>query len=162
MLYTRNAAGNAARGRANRPHLEFLRLTGVRNWKPFGPMARPGHSCASLLSRATAVFAIGLVLALLVFASSPQLHGWLHGHEMGALGAAHNSGNPASHPSDADDDDSGCVVTLFAQGLVLALASVALFFTGPAPSVANVGPFKRILPEAPRYLLLPTQAPPRA
>jgi len=119
-------------------------------------MAQPGHLRPSLLSRATAALAIGLVLALSVFAASPQLHGWLHGHDLGAVSAGHDGGSPARHPPDADDNDSGCVVTLFAQGLVLALASVALFFTGQTLRIANVRPFERIFPEAPRYLLLPT------
>jgi hypothetical protein len=52
------------------------------------------------------------------------------------------------------------VVTLFAQGLVLGLALVALFFTGRILChLANPLP-ERIGPPAPGYLHLPPQAPP--
>jgi len=112
-----------------------------------------------MLSRATALLAIGLVLALSVFAASPELHERLHGHASGAVGAAHGDKGPVGHAQDTQDDD-GCVVTLFAQGLVLALAVLALAFTGRTIRLADFEHLDRIIPDAPRYLLLPTQAPP--
>jgi hypothetical protein len=108
----------------------------------------------------TAALAIALVLALTVLAASPELHERLHGHHADAAGVAHQDGVPASGPK-ADHDD-GCVVTLFAQGVVLALALVALAFTGQTLRSASLALFDRVIPEAPRYLHLPTQAPPLA
>jgi len=122
-------------------------------------MDRSGRHSQSLLSRATALMAIGLVLALSVFAASPELHERLHGHEPGALARAHGTGLPAGHAQETRDDD-GCVVTLFAQGLVLALGLVALAFTGQTLPSEDFELLDRIIPEFPRYLLLPTQAPP--
>jgi hypothetical protein len=94
-----------------------------------------------------------LVLALAVLAASPDLHERLHGHDA-------NASATASHPASLDDED-GCVVTLFAQGIILALALLALAFTGQLVRVADLPAFDRILPDAPQYRLLPTQAPPR-
>ena len=76
---------------------------------------------------------------------------------IGALASAHRDAGPAGR--DAQDDD-GCVVTLFAQGLVLALAVVALAFTGLTLRFEDSLLLDRIVPEAPRYLHLPPQAPP--
>jgi hypothetical protein len=114
----------------------------------------------TLLARATALLAVALVLALSVFAASPGLHELLHGHER-AAGAVHHDASPASHPQDADGDD-GCVVTLFAQGVVLALAFAALAFTGQTLHLADFWISDRVVPEDPRFLHLPTQAPPAA
>jgi hypothetical protein len=95
-----------------------------------------------------------LVLALAVLASSPDLHERLHSHPA----AAHQLPAPG-HGANAGDD--GCVVTLFAQGIVAALMFFLVVFSGdvvrpdvlPAPAM--------IPPGAPPYLRLPTQAPPR-
>jgi hypothetical protein len=122
-------------------------------------MARPRLNRPSLISRTTAFLAIILVLALSVLAASPELHARLHGHGLGAIGAAHNNRGLASQAPDTEDDD-GCVVALFAQGVVLALAVAALPFTGQILRLSDFELLDRINPEAPRYLLLPTQAPP--
>jgi len=166
MLYAVNAlraAGEAAVATLRpdaRPPGGFLRLTGARNWRGLaGRMDRSGSHGPPLLSRATALLAVCLVLALSVFAASPELHERLHGHPAAALVGAHAGGIPAGQASDAQDDD-GCVVTLFAQGLVLALALVALAFTGQTLRLGDSELLDRIIPESPRYLLLPTQAPP--
>ena len=108
----------------------------------------------SLLTRSTASLAVLLVLALTVLSASPELHERLHGHH--AAGATQHSDAPAK----AADSDEGCVVTLFAQGLVLALGIVALAFAGRALVRSHFAPSDRIPPEAPRYLHLPKQAPP--
>jgi hypothetical protein len=105
----------------------------------------------------TAALAIALVLCLTVLAASPDLHERLHGHNPGAAAAGHHEGLPAQ----ADDDD-GCVVTLFAHGVALALALFALAFAGTILRLADFGGFDRVIPESPRYLLLPTQGPPLA
>jgi hypothetical protein len=107
----------------------------------------------TLLTRFTAVLAMLLVLALAVLAASPDLHERLHGHDL-------HPATAAGHPSAADDED-GCVVTLFAQGIVLALALLALAFTGQLVRLADLPAIDRILPESPQYLFQPTQAPPR-
>jgi hypothetical protein len=109
----------------------------------------------SLQTRITALLAVFLVLVLTVLAASPELHERMHGHAPGAPAHA------AAHPGAAvPDDDDGCVVTLFAQGIVLALALFALAFTGQRLRLADFAVFDRIPPAAPSYLFLPTQAPP--
>jgi hypothetical protein len=111
----------------------------------------------TLLARSTAALAIGLVLALTVLASSPELHERLHGHEA-APAAAHHEGASAQ----ADDSDDGCIVTLFAQGIVLALGILALAFTGQRLRLPDFADFDRVTPESPRFLHLPPQGPPLA
>jgi len=71
-------------------------------------------------------------------------------------GAGHSDGEQPA------DDDDGCVVTLFAQGLVLPLAFAALAFTGRKLRLLDFELADRVAPESPRYLRLPTQAPPTA
>jgi hypothetical protein len=110
-----------------------------------------------MIARATAWLAIGLVLALAVFAANPELHERLHGHHALAAGAVQH-GTQAK----ADESDDGCVVTLFAQGVVLALSLLALAFTGRTVRPADFAHVDRVIPDAPRYLLQPTQAPPLA
>ena len=110
----------------------------------------------TLLARTAAVLAVLLVLALTVLAASPELHERLHAHDAAATAAAGHHGEAAA---DADD---GCVVTLFAQGLLAALAFFALTFTGQKVRTAAFARFAPILPDAPPYRLRPTQAPPAA
>jgi hypothetical protein len=120
-----------------------------------------GHSSPSLLARSTASLAIVLVLALTVLASSPELHERLHGHHAQAAGAAHHDGGVANGTK-PDESDDGCIVTLFAQGVVLALSILALASTGQTLRLADFALFDRVIPEAPPFLHLPTQAPPLA
>jgi hypothetical protein len=117
-----------------------------------------GHSRTTLLARSTASLAIVLVLVLSVLASSPELHERLHGHQATAA-AAHHDGGVASGAK-ADDSDDGCIVTLFAQGVVLALSILALAFTGRTLRLGDFFVADRVVPESPPYLHLPTQAPP--
>jgi hypothetical protein len=116
-------------------------------------MFRLGHARPPALARFAASLGIGLVLALTVFAASPELHGWLHDHEPGA---AHHHDGQGGIP----DNDDSCAVTLFAQGLVVPLSLVALAFTGQTLRLLDFAFGDRIVPESPRYLRLPTQAPP--
>jgi hypothetical protein len=120
-------------------------------------MPSRSHSRPSLAARMTASLAIVLVLALTVLSASPDLHERLHGHQA-ATSAAHHDGIPGG--SAADDGDAGCIVTLFAQGVVLALGIVALAFTGQKLRTPALAVFDRVIPEAPHFLHLPTQAPP--
>jgi hypothetical protein len=119
-----------------------------------------GLSRPTLLARTTASLAIGLVLALTVLAASPELHERLHGHEAAAT-AVHHDGLPGTTVQ-ADDSDDGCIVTLFAQGVVLALSILALAFTGQTLRLSDFADFDRVIPESPRYLHLPPQGPPLA
>jgi hypothetical protein len=114
------------------------------------------HRKPTLLARSTALAGILLVLALTVLAASPDLHERLHARDTPAASA------PSHHAAaTAPDDDGGCVVTLFAQGIILALALLSLAFTGQVLRLADFAVFDRIPPESPSYLLQPTQAPPR-
>jgi hypothetical protein len=120
-------------------------------------MFRQIHNRPSLLARMTAALAVALVLCLTVLAASPDLHERLHGHNAGAASAEHHDGLPSK--ADADD---GCVVTLFAHGVALALALFTLVFAGTTLRLSDFADVDRVIPESPRYLLLPTQAPPLA
>jgi hypothetical protein len=118
-------------------------------------MFRRTQNRPSSLACATASLAVVLVLVLTVLAASPDLHERLHGHAT----AAQHDGGPAGRQQFPDNDE-GCVVTLYAQGIVLALAIVALALMGRVLRPAGYARFERVIPEAPRYLRLPTQAPP--
>jgi hypothetical protein len=119
-------------------------------------MFRLGQARPSPFARIVASLGIVLVLALTIFSASPELHGWLHGHDHGADVAHHDE-----HGQVPPDDD-GCVVTLFAQGLVVPLALMALAFTGQTLRLLDFAMGERVIPESPRYLRLPSQAPPLA
>lgn len=110
----------------------------------------------TLLARTTALLAVLLVLALAVLAASPELHERLHAHDAAASTGAGQHGGAAA---DADD---GCVVTLFAQGILAALALFALACTGQKARSAAFARLAPVLPDEPPYRLLPTQAPPAA
>jgi hypothetical protein len=115
------------------------------------PHLRPTRP--SLLARTTALLAVLVVLALTVLVASPELHERLHAHDPGGAPAS------SAHRTGADDD-GGCVVTLFAQGVVAALLYLCLAFTGQSVGTERLASWDGILPEAPPFLFLPTQAPP--
>jgi hypothetical protein len=115
-------------------------------------MFQGAHSRPSRLSRATAALGALLVLVLAVLASSPDLHERLHSQGAGAAVPAKTA------PAAADDD--GCVVTLFSQGLVVALALLSLAIAGRVQARPGFAAADRLAPRAPRYLQLPSQAPP--
>jgi hypothetical protein len=107
------------------------------------------------LTRAVAALGAVLVLVLSILAASPDLHERLHG-----MGGAPT---PANHPSptgQTSDQEDGCIVTLFAQGIVVPLAFFFLALCAWTQPVRAFAAPDRIVPEAPRYLRLPTQAPP--
>ncbi len=97
---------------------------------------RPGS-----IRRLFSAGASALVLLLTVLAASPELHAWIHGD---------NSGH----------DDSGCVISLFSQGVSLAAGGDALvvapveWLAAPAPVVTE------IFLTAPRYMRQPERGPP--
>ncbi len=108
----------------------------------------------SPLARLTASLSVVLVLALSVFAASPELHGFLHDH-----GPATQAGSHAGATADSDHDD-GCVVTLFAQGLLAVFGVLALRFAGRTLPLSAYTLAERVGPPAPAFLHLPPQAPP--
>ena len=110
------------------------------------------HSRPTALSRATAALCVLLVLLLAVLASSPDLHERFHARTSAAASAA--------TPAPPGGDEDGCVVTVFAQGLVLAIAVLCLALAGIAQAAIDFAAIERIAPRAPRYFQLPSQAPP--
>jgi hypothetical protein len=132
-------------------------LTNPSKSRLFGPeMFRRNQAHVSLLAQAVASFGVVLVLALTVLAASPDLHRMLHGHEEQPATAAGTGG----HGQPADDGDEGCVVTLFAQGIVLPLAAFALAFAGRILRLINFDRDDRVFAVAPGFLHLPSQGPP--
>lgn len=123
-------------------------------------MSLHGHLRPTLATRAVAVLASALVLALAVLAASPELHERLHGHGLHTVAAAHPGAGHGDAVPAAPDDEDGCIVSLFAQGVVLALAAVALLRAGLALSHLRFVLRDRVPQGPPRYLRLPAQAPP--
>ena len=118
-------------------------------------MPRKGQEHVSLLKQAVASLAAILVLVLTVLAASPELHQRIHGHD--PADAPRHSGPKASQ---GQDDEDGCVVTLFAQGVVLPIALLALVFAGRILRLFDLRGNDQAAAVAPRFLLLPSQAPP--
>ena len=129
-------------------------LTGAPNWRDLAPVLPRLQSHPTSLTRLTAALAVLLVLALTAFSASPELHSRLHDHGSSPLAAHHDPGIPGL------DGDEGCVVTLFMQGLVLAVGLAALLCSGEVLRAMSFPAVRRIAPPAPDYLRLPTQAPP--
>ena len=125
-------------------------------------MTRPTPSTLPLATRFTAALGAALVLVLTILAVSPSLHAWVHAepvdsaaHAACSHGHAHHTHTPAPAPApDTCDDDSGCVVNLFAQGGSELVTAPALL---PAPRLADLGTFLSpsafCAPSAPAYIL---------
>ena len=123
----------------------------------------------SILTRLTAALGAALVLVLTILAVSPSLHAWVHAepadsaaHAACSHGHAHHAHPTVPAPApDSCDDDSGCIVNLFAQGGSELVAAPALL---PAPRLADLGTFLSpsafCAPSAPAYLLPPGCGPP--
>jgi hypothetical protein len=107
--------------------------------------------------RLTASLAAAIVLALTVFAASPDLHNWLHSFDAAGSHQTHGVAH-ADKGSIPDDDD--CAVVVFAQG-VLAMLAIAFFgiFSG---KVAKYSPpfISRLVSKAPEYWVPPLCGPP--
>jgi hypothetical protein len=140
----------------------------------------------SLLTRFTAGAGVALVLLLSVLASSPTAHEWIHGHcgcaannanpsgsfgrllnELGASPGArawiNSHSGPATHHHDADKpDEDGCVVTLFAHGVITATVFVALIVVLSRLVAVTARPGEALCLSAPHYLLPPLCGPPQS
>jgi hypothetical protein len=101
-------------------------------------MPRRPHA-SDLLRRLLAAGAAALVLALTVFAASPDLHRKLHAH--------------------ADHDD-GCAVVLFASGVPLPVSAVVAVPPPASFEVPRATVAEEIFVCSPRYLRLPERGPP--
>jgi hypothetical protein len=99
--------------------------------------------------RFTALLAVLCVLALGIFAASPELHAKLHHTD-------------ASHAVPVADADHVCAVTLFANGLLALALFCLLLLLAPLARDGVVRAVDKIAAAEPRYRLLPAQAPPVA
>src|ERR1039458_4101018 len=116
-------------------------------------MHRPMENGPTLLTRAVAALAAGLLLALAVLAASPDLHERLHGRAPSAVAAAQQGADHGGGRAAADDEDD-CIVTLFSQGVVLAVELLALAAVAQALLAPEFPILDRVSLESPRYLRL--------
>ncbi len=100
------------------------------------------------LLRFTALLAVLCVLALAVFAASPEMHARLHG--------------ATEQAAPAGDADHTCAVTLFASGLTILLVFCLLALGAIAVRGIVIHAADEIAAATPHYRLLPAQAPPLA
>ena len=142
----------------------------------------------SLLTRLVAGAGIAIVLLLNVLASSPEAHAWIHhycgcgaevtnasnpvGRLLNVLGAnpearawiqnhhGTNAGGTHNH-NGANPDDDGCVVTLFAHGVVTATVFAALVIALFRLLAVVSRPREVLYLSAPHYLLPPLCGPPQ-
>lgn len=103
------------------------------------------------LRRIMAGSCAALVLALSIFAASPQAHAWLHS-------ADHHGHN--HHHDEAQGREDACAVVLFAGGVALSAGPIA-----PLPPVARAAVELRLAATeiflvSPRYRLQPERGPP--
>jgi hypothetical protein len=144
----------------------------------------------SLLTRFTAGAGVALVLLLCVLSSSPTAHEWIHGHGgcapnpsgsfsrlLNVLGAspgarawinghsgsaAHSANTGCTHhPDPANPDEDGCVVTLFAHGVITATIFAALIVVLSRLVAFTARPGEALCLSAPHYLLPPLCGPPQ-
>ena len=101
------------------------------------------------LFRFAALLAVLCVLALTVFAASPELHARLHG-------AATEQSTPVG------DADHACAVTLFANGLLALALFCLLLLIAPLVRGSVIRAVDEIAAAYPRYRLVPEHAPPAA
>jgi hypothetical protein len=114
----------------------------------------------SFLTRFTAGAGIALVLLLNVLAACPEAHEWIHSH---FEHAAHDANATGSHHHDADKpDEDGCVVTLFAHGVITATVFAALIVVIFRLVAVPALPGEALRLSAPPYLLPPLCGPPQS
>ncbi len=101
------------------------------------------------LFRATALVAALCVLALAVFAASPELHARLHGPT-------------ADQTAPVGDADHECAVTIFASGATALLVFCLLMLVRPLARGIALRVVDEIAVAQPRYRLVPSHAPPAA
>lgn len=104
-------------------------------------MSAPSHEIVSRFRRFCAVTAAGLLLLLAVSAASPSLHHWLHG-------------------DGSDDASDNCAVVLFATGVTLAAAALAVTAPRLAWRETAVRFAAPLFLTSPRYLRQPERGPP--
>ena len=102
------------------------------------------------LFRFTALLAVLCVLALGIFAASPELHAKLH------------QTDATTHAVPVGDADHVCAVTLFANGLLALALFCLLLLLAPLARDSVVRALDEIAAAEPRYRFLPAQAPPVA
>jgi hypothetical protein len=103
---------------------------------------------------------VALVLLLSVLAACPEAHEWIHGHEEHT---AHDASTTGAHHHDADNpDDDGCVVTLFAHGVITATVFAALIVALFRLVAVATPPGEALCLPAPHYLLPPLCGPPQS
>lgn len=112
------------------------------------PLATPRRVLAGLL----AFFVFGLTLA----AQSPLAHAWLH--KTSKTACIDHADKSASAPD--GDTETGCPVTLFAQGLTLPINSPELIAPGAIPTPALPNPPLAPATNEPERLHPPAHAPP--
>jgi hypothetical protein len=114
----------------------------------------------SRLTRFTAGAGVALILLLSVLAACPEAHEWIHGH---GEHAAHDANATGSHHHDADQpDEDGCVVTLFAHGVITATIFAALIVALFRLIAVAARPGEALCLSAPHYLLPPLCGPPQS
>jgi hypothetical protein len=114
----------------------------------------------SLFTRLVAGAGVALVLLLNVLAACPEAHEWIHGHEEPA---AHGANATGSHHHDADKpDEDGCVVTLFAHGVITATIFAAIIVALFRLVAITVQPGEALCLSAPPYWLPPLCGPPQS
>jgi hypothetical protein len=105
------------------------------------PVKRRPSPLAEFLRRLLAAGAAALVLALGVFAASPELHQWLHGH-------------------DGLTKDDSCAVVLFASGASAPAAAIAVPLPPTEWQAWSHPSVTEIFLASPRYLHQPERGPP--
>ncbi len=114
----------------------------------------------SFTARFGAGLCAALVLLLAVLAACPAAHAWIHGHDGQAAHSVTDGGVHGQNQADPDDD--GCIVTVFAHGIVstaifVALAVALFFLISPVAQ-----PREALCLPAPRYRLPPLCGPPQS
>lgn len=112
-------------------------------------VSRPTARLADPLRRALALGCAALVMALTIFAASPEAHGMLHGEDRCPV-----------HGQDTAAADHTCAIVLFAGGVDLPVGP--LFVTPPTDVPAGVSPVTaaEVFLVSPRYLRQPERGPP--
>jgi hypothetical protein len=122
-------------------------------------MSRLRHP-PSPFTRLVAGAGVALVLLLNVLAACPEAHEWIHGH---GENAAHGATATGSHHHDTDQpDEDGCVVTLFAHGVITATIFAALIVALFRLVTVAARPGEALCLSAPPYLLPPLCGPPQS
>jgi hypothetical protein len=102
--------------------------------------------------------ASGSVMRLLnVLGASPQARAWVYSHAASGANAGCNHNHAPAHPN-----DDGCIVTLFAQGVVLATVCAALIVALFRLGAVTVRAGETLHLSVPHYLLPPLCGPPQS